>query len=304
MKQFKNYLDAADSGRNRFWWYLLVLFITIVVMFGVQIALMVVGMIIQGSPDVLAYPPLMLLVITMLPFGAVALVLLLGIRLIHNRNLWTVISPGKRFRFPLFLSAGLLWFMLTAASDVLMSVIYPGNYELNTDFGAIITYTLVAVGLVAVQIFAEELFFRGYLMQGFGQLWKNAVFVIIMQAVLFGLLHGINPEVEEYGLLLTMPFYIGMGLLLGFLTLKTNGLEAALGIHFFNNMYATTFVTFEASALTSPALFMIQDYKSVASLLSFFIISALFLAIYFGVFDRSKAESKIDTVLVEEDSAG
>lgn len=304
MDKISNYLDAADSGRNRFWWYLLVLFITIVVMFGVQIALMVVGMIIQGSPDVLAYPPLMLLVITMLPFGAVALVLLLGIRLIHNRNLWTVISPGKHFRFPLFLSAGLLWFMLTAASDVIMSVLYPGNYVLNTDFGAIITYTLVAVGLVAVQIFAEELFFRGYLMQGFGQLWKNTVFVIIMQAVLFGLLHGINPEVEEYGLLLTMPFYIGMGLLLGFLTLKTNGLEAALGIHFFNNMYATTFVTFEASALTSPALFMIQDYKSVASLLSFFIISALFLAIYFGVFDRFKAESKIDTVLVEEDSAG
>jgi membrane protease YdiL (CAAX protease family) len=115
---------------------------------------------------------------------------------------------------------------------------------------------------------AEELVFRGYLAQAFGRVWGPSAAWWIPGA-LFGLLHGFNPEVGAYGLALMLPVYIGMGLILGWVTLRTGGLEAALGMHLANNLYGTLFVTAPVSALPAPALFRIQTYDAAVSLIAF-----------------------------------
>ena len=67
---------------------------------------------------------------------------------------------------------------------------------------------------------SEELLFRGYLTQAFGLpggFWA----AWLVPGVWFGLLHFANPEVSAYGVLMTMPIYIDMGLLLGWVTLRS-----------------------------------------------------------------------------------
>ncbi len=227
----------------------------------------------------------------MLPFGAVLIVLFLGVNFLHKRSIWSVLSPQKKFRGIVFLTAGGLWFFLSAGGDLVLGLVQPGNYQFTVDLQAVLLYFIAAFVLIAVQISAEEFLFRGYLMQAFGRLWGNMLFVVIAQAILFGILHGANTEVTEYGLLTTMPFYIGIGVLLGVLTIKTNGLEAALGVHFFNNLYATSFVTFQGTSLPSPALFLIQQYDPIASLIVFFVILLTFSFLFWGIMRKIKQPS-------------
>ena len=130
--------------------------------------------------------------------------------------------------------------------------------------------------LIPIQITAEESFFRGYLQVGFSKLTHKWWLGITIQAVLFGLLHGANTEVSIYGILTTMPFYIGIGLLLGLVTKKYFGLETALGLHLANNLYASLIVTFSGSSIPSPALFIIKNYQPVLSLLLFFITAVIY----------------------------
>jgi membrane protease YdiL (CAAX protease family) len=275
-----DYVEAANQGKNGFWIYLLVIVMTVGLTFVVQAILLGVGFFFEGNLDIFSYPPTTLLWITMLPFGAILIVLFFGIKFLHRRSIWSVLSPGKRFRWRFFAAAGGLWFLLSAGGDLILSVVQPENYQFNVDLPSVLLYFLIAIGLISIQISAEEFLFRGYLMQAFGRIWSNVLFVIISQALLFGLLHGANTEVSEYGFFTTMPFYIGIGILLGVLTIRTNGLEAALGVHFFNNLYATSFVTFQGTSLPSPALFLIKEYNPQLSLVVFFVILFVFSVLF------------------------
>lgn len=283
-----DYLEAANQGKNKFWIYMIVLIVTVLATLIMQAVLLGAAYFIEGNLDIFSYPPLTLLWVTMLPFGAVLIVLFFGIYFLHKRSIWSVLSPRKKFRWIVFAAAGGLWFLLSAGGDLILSILEPGNYQFTVDLPGVLLYFVAAVGLIVVQISAEEFLFRGYLMQAFGRIWGNMFFVVVSQALLFGLLHGANTEVSEYGFFTTMPFYIGIGVLLGVITIRTNGLEAALGVHFFNNLYATSFVTFQGSSLPSPAFFLIQEYDPILSLIVFFVILLVFSFLFGRVMNKIK----------------
>ena len=91
-------------------------------------------------------------------------------------------------------------------------------------------------------------------MQWLGFLSRNRWVPLFLSSILFGLAHSANPEVAEMGWGI-MVFYIGMGFLLGIVTLMDGGLELALGIHFANNFFACILSSSEWSSLQTPALF-------------------------------------------------
>jgi membrane protease YdiL (CAAX protease family) len=140
-------------------------------------------------------------------------------------------------------------------------------------------YILIAIILIAFQIAAEEVLFRSYLLHGLTRLFRYRWLGILLQAILFGVSHGANPEVTSYGLLTTMPFYIGIGLLLGWFSFRSKGLEIALGLHFANNLYATSMVTFSESAIPSPAIFTITNYQPEIGLVAFVIMAIIFTVV-------------------------
>ena len=281
------------NEKHNFWRYGLVTLLVIGAMIFLQVLLIGFALIIEGNLDVLSYSPINLLWVSMLPFGGALVVLLLGIRYVHQIPLRKIFSKKNNFRWSIFFYSGLIWLILAVFSDIILSLTQPGNYQWTFNPRSFFPYMSLAFFLIAIQITAEELFFRGYLLMGFLRLVKRKWLAIIIQALLFGMLHGANTEVSTYGLLTTMPYYIGIGILFGVITNKFGGLEAALGLHFVNNIYATAFVTFSGSSIASPALFTIIEYQPSISLLVFLITAIIYILLisdYFKVHvERNKS---------------
>ncbi|WP_456377836.1 CPBP family intramembrane glutamic endopeptidase, partial [Lutibacter sp.] len=91
---------------------------------------------------------------------------------------------------------------------------------------------------------------------------KNSFVALILTSVIFGLLHGLNPEVEKLGWI-TMVYYIGTGLVLGIFTLMDEGTELSLGFHAANNIIAAVFVTTNWTVFQTEALLIDTSEPSV-----------------------------------------
>ena len=89
-------------------------------------------------------------------------------------------------------------------------------------------YIVLILLIVPFQCYAEELLFRGYLMQTVGRWLKNPAWAIIIPAPIFMVLHGYG----LWGLLSVLT----MALIAGFLCWYTGGLEAGIGLHIANNI--------------------------------------------------------------------
>jgi membrane protease YdiL (CAAX protease family) len=105
-----------------------------------------------------------------------------------------------------------------------------------------------------IQTTAEELIFRGYLMQGFYNLSLNKWFPLLMTSLIFGTMHIMNPEVEKIGYLILV-YYIGTGLFLGIITLMDEGTELAIGFHAANNIIASLLITTDYTVFQTHSIF-------------------------------------------------
>jgi len=277
------FLDLAKDGRNEFWRYLLTIGLMIAASFWVSLVASLAAILINGT-DLNQYPPLAMLLLGTSPFPFTLLVLWFGVRFLHKRPFRSLVTPFKKVRWKQLFISALLWFLLAGISDLVLSFLQPDNYHWSLDFSRIIPYLLVTLVVIPIQTSTEEFIFRAYLPQGITRFTPRFWLPWIIPAVVFGLLHSLNPEVDTYGFILTIPFYIGFGLLLGWITLRSRSLELALGLHLANNLYASLIVTFPGSALPSPALFTIQSYDAALSLVVWAVMSIIYLLVLFLVF--------------------
>ena len=144
--------------------------------------------------------------------------------LIHSiagRMRWSYLSVFLGFGFLIF---G-LYFVGFAALDGSLTT-QNSVHPLNS--GMFWLYIVLILLIVPFQCYAEELLFRGYLMQTVGRWLKNPVWAIIIPAPIFMVLHGYG----LWGLLSVLT----MALIAGFLCWYTGGLEAGIGLHIANNV--------------------------------------------------------------------
>lgn len=281
------FLEAARLGLNDFWRYAATFFlaVSLLVMSSVCAVLVLIlatrgrGIdLTTGTFDLSQLPASGFLLANLVPFTFIVVGLWIGVRLLHKRPFLSLINPDLKFDWRRFGFSAAVWVVLSVLSDLVLSLLQPGNYAFNLDLPALLPVVAISLVFLPLQVAGEELFFRGYLAQGIGHrfgFWA----AWIIPSLFFGLLHGANPEVGAYGMLLTMPLYIGMGLLFGWITLRSESLELALGAHLANNLYASLLVTFPSSALTTPALFTIQEYNPVLTMVAFFIVVPIYLGV-------------------------
>ncbi len=280
----------ARKGKNHFWRYFVTLFVVLIVsqLLGALPLLTALGQ--NGSLDVnstdmgelLANSGLAentLLILMMIPF-AIGLLALVGmVSVLHERTFSDTTTGANHFRWGRFFKGFGLWTMLMALILAVSSLIMPEalvwNFE-PRDFAILLGIALVFIPL---QTGFEEVLFRGYLLQGFELLTKNKWVSVVITGVAFGLLHIANPEVGAYGMALAMPQYIFFGVLFGVMTVLDNGLELAWGAHAANNIFLALFVTHEASALQTPAMFRAVELDPVMDLISLLFAGFVFLGI-------------------------
>jgi len=125
----------------------------------------------------------------------------------------------------------------------------------------------------------EELFFRGYLLQGIGLLVKNRWIPLIITSILFGLIHSSNPEIEKFGFWTMQVYYLSAGLLLGVVTLMDDSLELALGVHAATNFIGAVLVGYDGAALQTDSLFKTETMNATWMTQGFIIAAIIFILI-------------------------
>jgi membrane protease YdiL (CAAX protease family) len=153
-----------------------------------------------------------------------------------------LINPFGSIRWSRFFFAFGLWASVVVITTSLDYLLHPTDYVFNLNWPSFILLVLVAGVMLPLQTSCEELIFRGYLMQGFGNLAGNKWFPLLLTSLIFGGMHIFNPEVEKMGYSILI-YYIGTGLLLGIFTLLDDGIELAMGFHAANNLIGALLVT-------------------------------------------------------------
>jgi hypothetical protein len=177
-----------------------------------------------------------------------------------------------------------IYFLLTLGIESLFYFLDSENYVFRFHPLNFIILLLISIFLLPFQTSFEEVFFRGYLMQGFGLVFRRTWPALLITSALFALMHSWNPEVEKFGFWVMFPYYFGFGLLLGFITLKDKSLEISLGVHAANNIFSSLFITFQGSALETDALFLQKTMEPGATMPFYFLAMFLFLVIISLVF--------------------
>ncbi|WP_059025593.1 CPBP family intramembrane glutamic endopeptidase [Gabonibacter massiliensis] len=255
------FLEKATKGENQWYRYVLTLAITFI---AIQIASIPVllysaymntGSILQSSSFLVpnTNPGLALV---LFPFAVGVITLLICIRFIHQKKSVDILTGRNRFDIHRFLFGAGIWGIITLLS-LLSQYLLSDKSELLFQFEPLpfIIMCVIVITLIPFQVAFEEFIFRGYLMQGFALLFKYRWIAILMTGIIFGLLHSSNPEVERFGYFNAMSQYILMGLILGYIAVKDDGIELALGLHFANNALASILVTHDSAALQTHALF-------------------------------------------------
>jgi len=293
------YLDLARAGKNDWWRYLLAVLLIVFLWQGVgalPTLFLLFWAIFDGNPQTdMTYTGVtgvnVLLTFVALMFGSLCflLAIFLAVRFIHRRRLLTLITPEPRFSFGRFFQGFFVWFLLVGLVAVGEALLYPGRYVWTLDLPRFLPFIFLALVLIPVQTSAEELFFRGYLLQGLGQLrLRNIWLLSLISGLLFGPPHLLNPEAQANPLLMLV-YYVSMGAVMAYVTLRDGRLELALGLHAANNLFAALFANATVTALPTPSLFTVMELDVVYSLLTALAGLLIFVLVFAGGW-KKKAE--------------
>jgi membrane protease YdiL (CAAX protease family) len=146
-------------------------------------------------------------------------------------------------RVPTFLWFAIIIFMIgfvivTSETDNLLNYIMPMPDIFRNLFETLMAKQIFIIAIILVGIipaFAEELFFRGLILDGLKNNYSKRK-AILISAFLFGIIH-LNP----------WQFYGGfiIGLISAWICIETNSILLSIYIHFFNNVLYTITVRYK-----------------------------------------------------------
>lgn len=257
---------AKAEGRNPGWMYALGVFFSLVCgqLIGCIPLLVVMIRSKVFSLDILANPERYdqsrnsILLMLLMPFVISLVFLLIYLKYVHRKRLLVSFTSFARFNWKKLFFAFFLWIILSALLQLAGYVADPSQYSFHFAGKDFFILLAISIFILPLQTTYEELLFRSYLLQSIGMRTAIRFVPFIITSLLFGLMHIANPEVEEFGYIIMIE-YVGMGMLLGLLTLMSDSLEFALGLHAANNLYGSLILTSGSSVLNTDALFRIQS---------------------------------------------
>jgi membrane protease YdiL (CAAX protease family) len=290
------FFQQATKGRNDFWIYLMTVFLVILAYFlGQAPMLYFIAYKIRNNPDFddsmvdefMANPDFSIfeisknlgLVLLLLMFITAFLMLLALVKNLHKKNIMQLINPLRVMDWKkVFFGFG-VWFAIMAIFEIAFYFMDPSSYTFSFNWDSFLVLLLISLFLLPIQTSFEELFFRGYLLQGISLASDNKWIPLIITSILFGLIHAFNPEIEKYGFWTMEMYYLSAGLILGIMTIMDDCLELALGVHFATNFFASTMMGYEGAALQTDTLFTTSEVNPFMMFISMAVGGVVFLFI-------------------------
>ena len=239
------------------------------------------------NPDVVGINRSLLLALMMSMFACTLLFFYLTVTFFQKKTLSSILTGFEKIRWNRYFFSFSIWGTLIIILTVSSYFLSPETFELKFDFTKFSLLLIVSIIFIPIQTATEELLFRGYLMQGFGIAFKNGIIPLVITSIMFGLMHGTNPEVKTHGLLVMMPYYILFGAFLGVLTLLDEGSELAMGIHCANNLISALLISSKNSVLQTDAMFFTSVENPFAEFLSWIVMAIICFFILFKKYKLS-----------------
>jgi uncharacterized protein len=198
-----------------------------------------------------------------------------GVKRLHGKSLVSVVTGYERFRMKRFWFAYIIWGSLILITTVISYLMDPSQATVRFDPAGFAFSALIMIALMPIQTGLEEVFFRGYLVQGLALIFRNGIVPLFLSSLLFAFAHMSNPEVAEYGWTLMFTYYCCFALFMGMITLLDEGTELAWGIHFANNMVSGLLITSPHSVIKPYAILEAKKEDPSAEIVIWFVLAAI-----------------------------
>jgi uncharacterized protein len=279
------FIDISNQGRNRWWRYVVsILFILIfpTVMSVISVAVLAPNSTVdKATGSFIGIDSFYNYILVNLWFVFLFAAIFLVVRFEHKRPFVSLINRNQSVDWKKIGKSFGIFSALLFCGLVVDYFVAPETLQYRLDLGRFLWFAPTVLVLTPIQTTAEELFCRGYLLQMMALLTRNRVALVLVSGVLFMLPHLANPELAS-GFLTMVLYYFAVGGFLTVVTLKSNGLEVAMGVHAATNLFAALVVNYENSALQTEPIFFCTVFDPLGSLVSFCIMAVVFYLLMFG----------------------
>jgi uncharacterized protein len=281
----ENYLDLALKGKNNLWRYLLGIIIVFAVFYGYGIFV---------PEEVNTWGPVVNYIIQDFSYVLYFLSIVFVVKFLHKRSFRSLITSRKNINWKLIGVGFAVYFVLMLLLSLLPQFIMdPSSLSLTPDILGFLVFLPFLLILVPIQTTSEELFFRGYILQGTGFITRNFIILAVLNGIIFMIPHLANPEVADAPLVAIVDWTV-FGFFMAYITLKSGTLELAIAGHAANNLFISVLSNYENSVFTTPSLLvtsvndsastMAGDILSISmSLVSAVLIPLLFYLLFFKI---------------------
>jgi uncharacterized protein len=291
------YLDLARQGRNN-WWRVVLAVLLILFMWQIIGAIPSALVLVWGMLNGTLGPNLSLgslagldttvnFVMLMLASIFFLCGIFLAMRFLHKRSLRSLVTPARSVDWGRVFQGSGIWFLLVAFVSASEALLFPGRYVWNLDLPRFIPFVFLALVFIPIQTSAEELFFRGYVLQIAGLRLRNIWGLCTLSGVLFGLPHMLNPEASVNYPLLGL-YYFAFGFCMAYISLRDGRLELALGAHAANNFFSVIFANYAVTVLPSPSLFTVNVLDPLFSVPAALVGMLVFIWLFTGPLRRKE----------------
>ena len=138
------------------------------------------------------------LTLMLLMFVAALVVFYFVFRPFHSREFRSLSTPSSTINWNKIFFAFFLWLGLSLLLEGALYFVDPSNYFLDFKLNTFIPLLILGIFVLPLQTSFEELFFRGYLMQGLGVMHRKAIYALILGfAIVFGLQFILGAQLND-----------------------------------------------------------------------------------------------------------
>jgi membrane protease YdiL (CAAX protease family) len=224
-------LEYAGRGKNAWWRYLITVILALVIAMAIGSGVVLALLFLRLAPPDLARQvadptraPVFFASVAV-TFGALLLGFMLAARWIQAKRFVDLIGD---WRWRLFALGAGGWLALQLAAGLADFALAPSGFKLTAS-PATLTLAFAAVPALAVQTFAEEFVFRGYVTQGLLAAFRRPWPTAIVSGLIFGAVHYANGGPQALNAVM-------FGVAAAYIAIRTGGLAFTFGMHLVNNV--------------------------------------------------------------------
>lgn len=268
------YIEIAQNGRHAWWRYL----VTLIIAFAVQLVVVIIAgfaAALMGAPldtmlSAIQDPaqPLYFFPTIALSFAGLLAGFVVGGMWLHKKPVSDYLGNWKWSAFAFGVVA---WLVLLCVDIAMDYGLKPSGFTPGTAPYVPLTVGVTLLAL-AVQTFAEEFIFRGWLTQGLLKLFKNPIAASVVGGLLFGAMHIPNGLYQAASATV-------MGIGLALITVRTGSLAIAFGIHLINNVFGAVVVVSGGDVFKGSPGLLVQNTPELNWVDFGFVVVALALVV-------------------------